>query len=133
MPDPVRRVTSPAMDPFIPLYVALMVLLAVNLRALKAFDELVETIWEHHRALWIAQGRPIGTFWRPEDPDIRLVSSLAARRRLRRGLMRTSPDWLPDDSPAHLKIATYRVVNLVGWGGLALVGIGLGVWGMLVG
>jgi hypothetical protein len=117
------------MDPFIPLSVALMGLLAMNLRALKAFDELVETIWEHHRELWVEQGRPIGTFWRPEDPDVKLISSLAARRRLRSGLMRTTPEWLPEDSPAHLKIATYRVTTVIGWGGLALVGLGITVWG----
>ena len=121
------------MDPFVPLMVSLMVLLALNLRALKAFDELVESIWTHHHDLWVSHGRPIGTFWRPEDPDVRLVSSLAARRRLRSGLMRSAPDWLPEDSPAHLKIATYRVTTLMGWGGLGLVGVGLAVWGTLQG
>ena len=121
------------MDPFIPLSVALMVLLAMNLRALKAFDELVETLWEHHHELWIEQGRPIGTFWRPEDPDVKLLSSLAARRRLRSGLMRTTPTWFPEDSPVHLKLATYRVTTTIGWGGLALVGLGLTGWGLLTG
>lgn len=121
------------MDPFIPLTVALMGLLAMNLRALKAFDELVETLWAHHPELWVAQGRPIGTFWRPEDPDVKLISSLAARRRLRSGLMRTSPAWLPDDSPVHLKIATYRVTTVIGWGGLAVVGLGLAIWGAFAG
>lgn len=121
------------MDPFIPLTAALMGLLALNLRALKAFDELVEAVWENHRELWVEHGRPIGTFWRPEDPDVTLLSSLAARRRLRSGLMRTSPEWLPEDSPVHLKIATYRVTTLLGWGGLALVGLALAIWGVVTG
>ncbi len=121
------------MDPFIPFAVAAMVLGALALRSIKSFDELVEVVWEHHHDLWVAQGRPIGTFWRPEDPEVKLISSLNARRRLRSGLMLRTPDWIPEDSPAHLKIATYRITTTIGWGGMALLGVVVGLWGALGG
>lgn len=109
------------MDPFIPFTVAAMVLGALALRSIKAFDEFVEVVWQQHHELWVEHGRPIGTFWRPEDPEVKLLSSLNARRKLRMGLMFRTPEWLPEDSPGHLKIATYRITTTVGWGGLALL------------
>lgn len=121
------------MDAFIPLTVALIVLLGINFRALKAFDDLVEGLHDVHKDLWVAQGRPIGTFWRPEDPEVKLVSSLLARQRFRSGLMSQAPDWLPEDSPLHVKVATYRITTLAGWGGLALLGVALGVFGAING
>ena len=108
------------MDPILLLSLPLVVLLAVKFRAFKTFDELMEKVFLHHRERWEQLGRPIGYFWRPDD-DTKTVAGVAARLPLTRAWLFRDPAWLPDDSPARLSLATWRVTTLLSWGGFLLL------------
>lgn len=109
------------MDPILLLSLPLVLLLAVKFRAFKAFDELMEKVHVHHRDRWDALGRPIGYFWRPADGSVETMQGMAARMPLTRGWLFTDPPWMPEDSPARLSLATWRVTTFLSWGGFLLV------------
>jgi hypothetical protein len=110
-------------DPFFLVTLPLMLLIAVKLRALKAFDDLMAAMHRLDEARWVALGRPIGYFWRPEDQAAKTVQGVRARRPILRQWLFSDPDWLAGDSPLRLPLATWRITTLLSWAGFGILAV----------
>ena len=110
----------------VPIFSLVMIaLLAVKLRSFKLFDELMELVHGQHPERWEELGQPIGYFWRPEAPDVRTLSSMAARRKLTTAWLSEVPDWMPEGGPERVKLAAWRFTLWASWAGIAAVGLAL--------
>lgn len=121
------------MDPVLLLAVCALPPAALQLRALRLWDELVEALWTEDRARWEALGRPIGYFWRPEEPKMGVLEGIGARRRLSWSLAFTTPDWCPESGTIPLKLMSWRTSSAISAAGLTVVGLGAAAWSMGLG
>jgi|GEM_PF-2930094 len=119
------------MDPVLPFSLLMIGLVAVKFRSFKIWDELMERIYAHHRDQWEALGRPLGYFWRPDEKGVSTLGGMASRRKLTTTWLSETPEWMPEDGPERVKLASWRVTLWASWGGIVLVGVGLFAWQML--
>ena len=120
------------MDPVIVFSLVMAALVAVKLRSFKLWDELTELVYTRHRGRWDDLGKPLGYFWRPDEKGVSTFGGMTARRKLSKAWLSETPEWMPDGSPEQVKLAAWRVTFWASWGGIALVGVVLVVWQMLV-
>jgi len=121
------------MDPVLLLALCALPPLALQLRAMRLWDDLVEALWALDRPRWDALGRPIGFFWRPEEPKMGIFEGVAARRRLQWQLAFRTPDWCPAEGKIPLKIMGWRLSSLLSALGLTAVGLGAVGWSLTAG
>jgi hypothetical protein len=104
---------------FFLIMVALTLLLLIGRRQ---FDELLRHLHEHRLEEWIAAGRPLGYFWRPEE-DIAWIEGTQARSRLLRGWLVRSPDWMA--GRLQWKLRLVRLSMVLSYLGFVLAGVSL--------
>jgi len=113
------------MDPVLPFSVVMIALVAVKFRSFKLWDELMALVHGNHPDTWNKLGQPIGYFWRPEEPAVKTLPSMAARRKLTTAWLSEVPEWMPEDGPERVKLAAWRFTLWTSWLGIAAVGLGL--------
>ena len=111
------------MDPLLTIALMFLPVLAVQFRAFRLWDELVEAIWTDDRARWEALGRPIGFFWRPEEPKMGVLEGILPRHRLQMQVLGGLPDWAPEQGQIPLKMMGWRLTSILSVGGVALIGL----------
>lgn len=116
------------MDPVLLLALCSVPALALQLRAMRLWDELVEALWTEDRPRWEAIGRPIGFFWRPEEPKMGALEGIGARRRLQWSLAFGQPDWFPTEGKVALKMMGWRMSSMLSAVGLTVIGLGAVGW-----
>jgi hypothetical protein len=88
-----------------PVLIAVLMLVAVGclVYSFISFDRLVRLQHREQHALWEADGRPIGFFWRPAEvgwlPPAIWTSGLAHNRLSMVWIFET-PDWVRESAPA---------------------------------
>ena len=110
--------TMPTGPVFIGFALVMMALLFLQLRTFRAFDQLIQHLYDHERERWVDLGRPLGYFWRPADEAIPLLAGLSARKSCLRAWLRAAPAWMPPDSEAARLLRFIRLSTLIWWVGL---------------
>lgn len=111
------------MDPLLTIAVMFLPVLAVQFRAFRLWDELVEALWADDRPRWEALGRPIGFFWRPEEPKMGVLEGIIARHRLQLQVLGGLPSWAPETGTIPLKMMGWRLTTVFSAAGVLLIGL----------
>jgi hypothetical protein len=95
------------------LLIPLVPLVAVLLYAFVLFDRLLRAEYELHRAVWEADGKPAGFFWRPAECGwFNLLSHLARLRLTMSWLFRT-PLWVAESPALKACLIRHRLAVLI--------------------
>jgi hypothetical protein len=83
------------------------------------FDVLVRRQYSLHRSEWVADGKPIGFFFVPQETTVvagLFVSSTStlARRRISFGWLFHTPEWIHQDRIAKRLLLSLRAL-VIGW------------------
>lgn len=113
------------MDPVLVFSLVMIALVALKFRSFKLWDELMDLVHRNYFAEWEGLGQPIGYFWRPEEPSVRTLPSMKARRKLTMAWLSEMPAWMAEDGPERVKLAAWRLTFWGSWIGIALVGLAL--------
>lgn len=116
------------MDPLLIVALLFLPVIAVQFRAFVLWDELTEALWADDRPRWEALGRPIGFFWRPEEPKMGVFEGIAPRHRMQLQALAGRPDWAPESGTIPLKMMGWKVTSAISLAGVLGIGLLLLVW-----
>ena len=102
------------------LLVSVAIVASVMLSGYFTFDRLLRREHDVHADAWIADGRPIGMFWRPEGARFSLRSRWAMDKCTWAWLFR-SPEWALRDEEALRLLRRYRLLVAAAYIGFAIV------------
>jgi hypothetical protein len=102
------------------LVVLVVIVASVMLFTYFTFDRLIRRQHDEHVDEWIADGRPIGMFWRPDGARFSFRSRWAMDKCTWAWLFR-SPGWASRDQEALRLLRRYRVLVAVSYIGIAVV------------
>ena len=95
------------------------------LQGRRQFDELLRALHAEHRALWEAQGRPMGFFWQPETDSPSWAEGTRARTACFWAWMRATPAVLQDKPALRRHLWWSRLNILLSYVGFFLSGLAL--------
>jgi hypothetical protein len=93
------------------LILIVVLFLGISIYSVNRFDKLLSIEYESNREAWIADGKPMGSFW--WAPDESSLQNAFAGQRFRYKIVFKTPDWINQNEVAKGYLRQLRITILI--------------------